>query len=165
MSEDRNAIFENVGLDAEKLFTEEVSAEQRFSKVLEKFNLQNNRYLIHKEIVKNSKSSGTESESKSSQTESDIEPSDLLSDQSETKSSYTAICKCLGWKEEKRVLCNGPENDDISVDFELCIKEFNIGLGKGRYEKSLKELTPAGIILYFIYNKDVFQSLVLECVF
>ncbi|VDH90888.1 Hypothetical predicted protein [Mytilus galloprovincialis] len=143
VSEDRNAVFENVGLDAEKLFTEEVSAEQRFSKVLEKFNLQNNRYLIHKEIVKNSKSSGTESESKSSQTESDIEPSDLLSDQNETKSSYTAICKCLGWKEEKRVLCNGPENDDISVDFELCIKEFNIGLGKGRYEKSLKELTPA----------------------
>ncbi|XP_063401813.1 DALR anticodon-binding domain-containing protein 3-like [Mytilus trossulus] len=144
VSGDRKNMFENVGLETEKVFTDEVSAEQRFSKILEKFNLQNNRYLIHKEIV-NSKSSETESESKSvtSQVDSEIVPCDSSSVQSEAKSSYTAICRCLGWKEEKRVLCDGPENDDISVDFDLFIKDFSIGLGKGRYEKSLKELTPS----------------------
>ncbi|CAC5402959.1 unnamed protein product [Mytilus coruscus] len=145
VSGDRKIIFENVGLETEKVFTDKPSTERRFSEVLKKYRFQNNRYLIHKEIVKNSKSPETKSESKSltGQIDSEIVPCDSLSDQSETKSSYTAICRCLGWNEEKRVLSDGPENDDISVDFDLCIKELNLGLGKGRYEKSLKVMTPS----------------------
>ena len=132
VSKRKRHLMERIGFDGDKIDTNTSVVGFKFSDVLEKYKLRNSPYIIYKEIVKKH-----DSQSKQDPCDS----TEKCENEIPTKYSYSVLCKCAGWAEDKVILANGNSVDDICIDVKSYMKDASVKTGRGNYEKSIELLT------------------------